>query len=276
MASCQTPFTIRDKMTGQSKACPCGKCPNCFARRTSSWSFRLMQEEKCSASALFVTFTYDEHNLPFTKSGYMTLDKADIPRFFKRLRKLDPAAPIKYFAVGEYGTNYLRPHYHAIIFNATQDDILKAWALDGKTLGSVHFGGVTGASVGYTLKYMSKKSRIPMHKNDDRQPEFALMSKGLGSGYLTPAMIAWHTKAVQSRMYCVIEGGKKISMPRYYKDRVYSDEQRKAAGVAARLDALKALDKAEAANPDHYRDKFQSDLNAFQSMERDSSNYQTL
>lgn len=43
-------------------------------------------------------------------------------------------------------------------------------------------------------------------------------------------MVKWHKKDVPSRMYCVIEDGKKISMPRYYKEKIYTDEEREIIG----------------------------------------------
>lgn len=110
----------------------------------------------------------------------MTLCKRDLQLFFKRLRKRTHEK-IKYYAVGEYGTDNWRPHYHAIIFNAREDIILAAWNDGGRTIGKVHFGSVTGASVGYTLKYMMKPCRIPMHARDDRVKEFAIMSKDLAA-----------------------------------------------------------------------------------------------
>lgn len=110
----------------------------------------------------------------------MSLAKRDVQLFFKRLRKSQPeGTSIKYYTVGEYGGKTFRPHYHAIVFNAAINTIQDAWQM-----GTVHYGTVSGASIGYTLKYMAKISRIPLHSNDDRVPEFALMSKGLGEAYL--------------------------------------------------------------------------------------------
>lgn len=173
---CMTPFTVKDKKTKESIPVPCGKCPNCRARRVSGWSFRLMQEDKHSFDSSFITLTYDTRFVPITASGFMGLKKRDLQLFFKRLRKASPAEPkIKYYAVGEYGGRTMRPHYHIILFNASIHKIQEAW-----NLGQVHYGKVSGASVGYTLKYMNKKGKVPMHRNDDRQPEFALMSKNWG------------------------------------------------------------------------------------------------
>lgn len=173
---CLTPYTVKDRMTNRSIPVPCGKCPKCLSRRTSGWSFRLMQHEKTAQTAYFITLTYDTKNVNISKNGFMSLCKRDVQLFFKRLRKShEKGTVIKYFAVGEYGGKTQRPHYHIILFNADVNKIQTAW-----NLGSVHYGEVSEASVGYTLKYMMKKSKIPMHRNDDRVKEFSLMSKGLG------------------------------------------------------------------------------------------------
>lgn len=204
---------------------PCGKCPSCRKRRTSGWSFRLVKEGERSKSALFITLTYDTEYVPITNNGYMSLDLKDLQKFFKRLRKLTDEK-LKYYAVGEYGSTKKRPHYHIILFNANQEHVKRAWALNNHTIGNYHIGNVSAASIGYTLKYMSKKQQIPQHKNDDRIKEFSVMSKGLGSNYLTNAMIKWHKQLIEQRMYVPIEDGKKIAMPRYYKDKIYNEEEK--------------------------------------------------
>lgn len=238
-----TPYIVKQVKEGRNIPVPCGKCPDCLKRRVSNWSFRLMQHEKTAETAFFLTLTFDTDHVPITHAGYMTLDKKILQDFFKRLRYWQPDSNIKYYAVGEYGGKTKRPHYHVIIFNAQISNIIKAWTKDEKPIGNVHFGKVSGASVGYTLKYMTKKSRIPEHKNDDRLPEFSLMSKGLGANYLTDEMKQWHEADINHRMYCNAEGGKKISMPRYYKDKIYTKEQQEH--IAAHL-ASKHLERYEA------------------------------
>lgn len=153
----------------------------------------------------------------------MALSKVDLQLFFKRLRKAHGAShqTIKYYAAGEYGGKTSRPHYHIILFNAQLELIQNAW-----NKGQVHYGTLTEASVGYTLKYIHKKAFKKKHANDDRQPEFALMSKRLGDNYLTKAAIQWHQNDYLNRMYLVIEDGKKVAMPRYYKEKIYGDDQR--------------------------------------------------
>lgn len=236
---CLTPFSKRDKFTGESQTFPCGKCPQCTARRISAWSFRLMQQDKVCTSAYFVTLTYNTDHVPITPNGFMTLKKEDVQNYMKRLRKLSPNANIKYYTAGEYGGKTNRPHYHILLFNAGAFEITKAWSLDGRSLGDVHFGTVTAASVGYSLKYISKPKRIPMHARDDRLREFQLTSKGLGSNYLNAQVTEWHTQDLTNRMYLNIEGGKKIAMPRYYKDKIYDEHQRQTIANHFRIEKSK-------------------------------------
>src|ERR1044072_3765305 len=111
MAQCLTPFSVREKKTGNTLPVPCGKCPNCCARRVSGWSFRLMQEDKDALSAHFVTLTYSNDFVPITANNFMTLDKKHVQKFMKLLRYYSPKFPkIKYYAAGEYGSKTWRPH----------------------------------------------------------------------------------------------------------------------------------------------------------------------
>lgn len=153
---------------------PCSTCPNCRKRKISGWSFRIMEEFKQSYNGYFITLTYDTRCVPITESGQMQLCKSDVQKFFKRLRKASTKnglSFIKYYAVGEYGGRTNRPHYHIIIFNVQRELIQKAW-----NMGNVHYGEISEASVGYTLKYVCKPGKVKS-KTDDRQREFSLMSK---------------------------------------------------------------------------------------------------
>lgn len=228
MAACRKPFFIKDGCNVDTLV-PCGKCLDCLARRASAWSFRLMQEEKVSVSSYFITLTYDSKHVPVTRSGQLTLRKSDLQKYFKRLRfnhrgKYNGRS-LKYYAVGEYGGKLKRPHYHVIMFNADIKLIDSSWSK-----GSVFFGSVSGASVGYTLKYITKPKRMKSY--DDRDEPFSVMSKGLGRSYLvdqfgvTSKMYDWHHRDKKKRMYVNLEGGKKAAMPRYYKDLLYSNEDR--------------------------------------------------
>lgn len=258
---CLTPFIVKNNQQDEIPV-PCGKCPACYARRVSQWSFRLIQEDKVSHSSHFITLTYATEHVPITARGFMDLSKRDLQLFFKRLRFINDKK-IKYYAVGEYGGKGMRPHYHVILFNADLNTIQKAWQL-----GNVHYGQVTGASVGYTLKYMSKQARIPLHKNDDRTPEFGLMSKRLGISYMTPAMIKWHHACKHERMYVTTVQGQKVAMPRYYKDKIYDEHDRLVIGASARAKMLEAQAKLIESDPNYYHNKEQAKQAAFMKVKK--------
>ena len=200
----------------------------------------------------------------------MNLDKRDVQLFMKRLRKLS-TEKIKYYLCGEYGGTSNRPHYHIILFNAEVKNIEAAWQR-----GNTHYGEVSGASIGYTLKYMSKVSRIPMHKNDDRQPEFSLMSKGLGQNYLTENMQGWHKADLLNRVHMVLPDGKKVAMPRYYKDKLYTENERARIAFILGAEQKQRDLKQEQENFDKYgeavsRMKADHDRVQFQKMASDAT-----
>lgn len=243
MSDCIGEMLIRNSKEGGAVLVPCGKCPMCRARNISGWSIRLLYEQRASISSFFITLTYDSSHINFERndgklSSRPTVRKRCLQLFFKRLRRLHdrryPNSPrLKYYAVAEYGEKKWRPHYHIILFNAKAELILNAWRDDkGKNIGEVHFGEVNEATCAYTLKYVMKGKRVPAYKNDDRQREFSLISKGIGLSYLTEQKVRWHINDLENRMYVTTRDFKKVSMPRYYKLKIYTDEQRKIAGAA--------------------------------------------
>jgi hypothetical protein len=267
---CVTPFykkmeLVKGVETGYIPF-PCGKCPPCIRRRVSGWAFRLNKQSEQSNSAHFVTLTYNDEHITKTKSGLETLVKADLQKFFKRLRKLTKEK-ISYYAVGEYGSDGQRPHYHIILFNANPKIVENAWSINDVSIGNIHFGDVGEASVGYTLKYISKEKKIPMFQGDDRQKEFALMSKGLGKGYLTEQMVKWHKRNIENRVYLPLKDGKKAAMPRYYKDKLYDKGQKFRIGVFMRATAEELEEALENEHGDNLeRVKVEQVINDFRRM----------
>lgn len=225
--ACDTPYYVTIPGRLQDVPVPCGKCPPCKLRRVNSWVFRLLQEEKISEHAHFITLTYDTDHVPITNNHFMGLSKRDLQLFFKRLRK--GGQSIKYYAVGEYGTIHKRPHYHLITFGLSDvrdyngelrsESIDKSWRL-----GDTHIGQVSANSIAYTCKYINKPKTVPQHSRDDRIPEFSLMSKGLGKNYLTPEVIQFHIEDL-SRNYVVVDGHKR-ALPKYYRTKLLDEQQR--------------------------------------------------
>lgn len=192
---------------------PCGKCIPCLINKRADWSFRLQQEHKVSESSFFITLTFDPKHCP------RSLDKAHLQNYLKRLRKQDGTNSIRYYAVGEYGGQSGRPHYHVLLFNAQEGDARSCWRDSrGRSLGMVHVGTVTMASIQYCTKYIVQPDVMP--EGSELQKPFSLMSRkyGIGAMYLTDEMIAWHRE--DDRNYAMLYD-QKTRLPRFYREKIW-------------------------------------------------------
>ena len=189
---------------------PCGQCVECRLARSREWATRCMLETKDHKNNYFITLTYNNENLPKGNginidTGEIfeigTLKPKDLQDFMKRLRitweRKYNITNIRYYACGEYGEQYARPHYHAIIFglpifdlrpdhkskkgnmNFRSDEIEKIW---GK--GRIAIGTVTWDSCAYTARYVMKKQtgkgKEEYYKIMGVEPEFVRMSRRPG------------------------------------------------------------------------------------------------
>lgn len=266
----------------------CGKCFACLQKRRNEWSFRLEEEAKIASSSYFVTLTYDDNNVK------NELSKDDIQRFIKRLRKElyisqkndllpdDTILPenekvsqieekgqkMRYFISGEYGPQTHRAHYHGIFYNVpgerksvagymikddVHDLIQRNWQM-----GHVSVGNVTPASINYVTKYMLKEF--------DEAP-FCMMSTkpGLGSSYLERAG-SWNKAGL--RPYAVKEGGVKVSLPRYFKEKIFNINEKQLIGKKALIDIDKNYNR-------RYNELLKKENNvfAFEIAEKEMFNY---
>lgn len=240
---CFSPYYVKNQYTntrGQNKVTPvpCGKCVTCKKRRARHWTFRLHQEAKQSKSVSFLTLTYKDEHLPKSKNGFATLDKKDFQLFMKKLRiecpKSNKQHRIKYYAVGEYGAEHhtTRPHYHAVMFNVPHRLIqspLKITEIWGKGRVDLEYPKNESKTTNYVTGYITKSTferrdhidtSTGLITEDDRVAEFSLMSKGMGLSFLTDKMV----KYFKDRKIFVIQGsgGELISMPRYYKQKIFT------------------------------------------------------
>lgn len=193
---------------------PCGKCIPCLQNKRNDWSFRLEQEHKYSKSAYFVTLTYDPKHMPTD----MSLDVRHLQLYFKRLRKMMGQQKIRYYAVGEYGSKSGRPHYHILLFNATEEHARTAWRdIKGRPIGLVHIGRVTPASVAYCTKYILQPE---LKAPEGKKKAFSTMSRayGIGGKYLTDLMVSWHRE--DDRNYAM-RYNQKVRLPRFYREKIW-------------------------------------------------------
>jgi len=227
---CYAPFNIPDPKFNNNKIrieVPCGKCAGCLQSRRDDWTNRLMHEMDVSSSAHFITLTYADENLKYGET-HPTLVKSDLQNFLKRLRKRIHPNKIRYYAVGEYGTRTLRPHYHIIMYNLPRD-MVEAIQLSWQN-GFVQIGTVNRGSIHYVTKYHVNKNIHP----EGSEPSFAVMSRkpGIGLNYVHKYQ-SYHDGEID-RCFLLHPGGIKSRLPRYYKDRLYSDAEREQIGQIAR------------------------------------------
>lgn len=204
---------------------PCGQCIACRLNRASSWAVRLMHEKRTSADSYFLTLTYDEEHLPRV-GEYSTLVKHDVQRFLKRLRKAIAPIKLRYYLCGEYGETYGRCHFHVLIYldnfapEGFPELLQSTWGV-----GFVHIGSISFDSAAYVARYCTKlltgkKKEWYIERNIE--PEFALMSRrpGIGAKWLEK-----YGNEVKTH-HNVIVKGRKVTPPRYYRDKVYEESDR--------------------------------------------------
>jgi len=167
-----------------------------------------MLEGLCHQANCFLTLTYTDESIPRLigspiGSGLATLKPEDLKNWLKRLRVAIQPYRLRFYAVGEYGDESERPHYHVVLFGVpgcrrgrTKRDhvnipdpanccptckmVSKTWGM-----GIVEVAELNVRSARYIAQYTIKK----MTKEDDprlkgRFPEFARMSRqngGIGS-----------------------------------------------------------------------------------------------
>ena len=227
----------------------CGQCIGCRLDYTRNWAIRCLHESQTHTENCFITLTYDDDNLPSDSS----LVKHHLQDFFKRLRRRVEPKKIKYFACGEYGERYSRPHYHACVFNHDFED-KELWSTKqgvklyiSKKLQSIWkkgfstVGDVTFDSAAYVARYILKKqnSNTDINLSDDAynnalladgkyytkfskehglmshpiQPEYTVMSRRPGIAY------EWFKKfkhEVFPDDFVVIDA-RKMPPPKYYQ-----------------------------------------------------------
>ena len=197
---------------------PCGKCLGCRLDKSKDWAARIMLEslyhkpDRCH----FITFTFDPQHLPKIGGIPVIWTKAQFAEFNKRLRDSYKNAYLKrhpecsnkedyqyrFFANGEYGEEYHRPHHHFIVFNMELDDLYfwklskkgekmyrspwleQQWheAFDSEPLGYVTVQELTYKDAAYVARYTLKKQSKDFYKSYGIVEEWINMSRKPGIG----------------------------------------------------------------------------------------------
>lgn len=232
---------VKNLIEGNSLKLPCGQCIGCRIDRSRAWAIRCMHESQMHPDNCFINLTFSDEHLPADYS----VDVRHLQLFMKRLRKSLPHK-IRFFACGEYGDKNLRPHYHALLFNHSFND-LKLWRENKEpsknlytsaTLQSLWpygfstIGQVTFQSAAYVARYVMKKVTGARAENHYKRvhpltlqavsvkPEFLVQSRrpGLGATWLEKY------KADVYPSDFIVYDGRKINMPRFYDLRLKEEE----------------------------------------------------
>lgn len=249
-----------------AKVLPCGQCLGCRTAYAASWADRIMLEAQRYENVYFLTLTYDEDHVPRTRSKFdeivwhydpstdtfwyekhgdeevLTLVPDDLQAFLKRLRDQQAyhhGNTIRFYAVGEYGATYHRPHYHLIIFGLilddvrldhknkngrdihTSDTIFKLW----HEKGMVEVEELTWELAAYAARYCVKKlgkKETGFYEDMNLQPEFTRMSlkPAIGFDYFDE-----HKEEIYKNDEIIIPmatGSRTVKPPRYFDDK-YDD-----------------------------------------------------
>lgn len=254
---------------------PCRKCTGCRIDSSREWATRCIHESQMwddKRGNSFITLTYDDEHLPMVGDYEPTLVKKHFQDFMKRLRKHfcypphirkkyrkqliainnfynrkynRPRDTVRYFMCGEYGSQYGRPHYHALLFNCRFDDLVLYKKDRGVSIytsdtlkelwpyGFSSVGEVTFQSAAYVARYCMKKvtgddayEHYMVFDEEtgevfgDRVPEYCAPSRrpGLGKTWLEK----FHADVYSQDFVVVVSknGDHKVRVPRFY-DAVY-------------------------------------------------------
>lgn len=204
---CTSPATFP-----KSGKVPCGQCMACRLNRTREWGVRIMQEMESWKDSCFVTLTYDNEHLPEDNG----LHKEHWQLFMKRLRRDYEPEKLKFLACGEYGDEFGRPHYHAVLFGVkAKDERIK----DNWPYGFVRSDILTYERATYVAGYILKKitGKMQEEKYGGRQPPFQLQSQALGKAWA----IENKSRLLENLGFTV--KGRKVALPRYYR-KIFGDE----------------------------------------------------
>ena len=236
---------------------PCGKCISCRKTKRRDWAVRIAHEAQLHDRNAFGTLTYDDDHLP--KRGELVLEHGQAAIRALRYR----GARFRYFLVGEYGPQTLRPHYHVAFlgedfsWNAkpappsqsgyaqySSGVLQDSWHHGSSTLGSLEPAACSYLAT-YTLKKQFGAQAENAYQRIDHntgecwtvRPEFSTMSRrpGLARGWFNR-----HWRETY-RHDSIIWHDREERPPKYYDRCLLLDHPKVAEKVAQRrLEALRS------------------------------------
>lgn len=212
---------------------PCGKCSVCVKKKKKEWIMRINEENKDSGVPHIVTMTYSDERLKELREMVIRDAKGVIPEenvllnemvkksvklWRKWYHKYKGKSP-KRWLISERGEKSGRIHLHGFIWNVDEEELRDSWQ---RFNGHMHFGKYMGTkTIVYATKYFNKVDMV----NKDYKG-IMLVSPGIGKGYLKREKGKHEFKGEDTRIKYRFENGAEGVLPRYYRDKLWNDDER--------------------------------------------------
>lgn len=218
----------------------CGNCMECRTKKRRDWQVRLNEECRGTNKGYFITLTFaPEHLMKIAErkevqelDGYERENKIcqiAIKLFIDRWKKHHKGKSVKHWFVTELGipkekkkyrgTEHV--HIHGILWTEEEfnEEILSGYW----QYGFVHVGDfVSERTMNYVTKYITKQDKV--HKA--YKPKI-ICSPKIGDGYFKRGDCERHEfRKEDTRVFYVMRDGKRITMPTYYKNKIWDDWER--------------------------------------------------
>lgn len=215
---------------------PCGQCIECRQNKAREWQCRLAEEIQTHKYNYFVTLTFAPKELEeiCKKTGLKECNAVAgyaVRHMLERYRK-DNKTSLRHWLITELGHEGTeRIHLHGLLFTETElemgpinDNNLRTWKY--WKYGHIYVGDyVNEQTINYISKYITKIDTD--HKGFIGQ---ILASPGIGKAFIERLEDFKSTRydyvPKNASDYYRLQNGCKIKLPRYYKNKLYNEEQR--------------------------------------------------
>lgn len=241
----------------------CQECIECRKQKARGWQVRMLEEVRTNMTGKFITLTFSDKSIKKLHDKVMEdveeLGEGEKPtgydldnriatkgiRYFLENWRKEYGKSVRHWLItelGHKGTENI--HVHGIIWTEkTVEDIARKWEYGWvwKGIGFANKKGiityqnyVSEKTVNYITKYITKVDE----KNTGFRGKIHC-SKGIGNGY-TSRYDARNNqyKGTETREYYRTKTGHKISLPTYYRNKIYTEKEREKLW-------LQKLDKEE-------------------------------
>lgn len=215
----------------------CGDCIECRKQKAREWQVRLLEDVRHNKNGIFITLTFSDESITKLSSEIKGLKGYDLDnqiatlatrRFLERWRKKHKKS-LRHWLItelGHEGTENI--HMHGIVWtNEKATEIEKHWQYGYIWAGNKKEDGtienyVSERTVNYITKYINKR---------DLDHEYfkakILTSSGIGRGYIDREDAERNKyKGENTREYYTTRTGHKIAMPIYWRNKIYTEEER--------------------------------------------------